>query len=209
MERALPGSARRGAFSGVTALFGSGQTWAFGPGGVFLPQWDGAAWRTALAADGVVTGAWGAAPNDIWTITQGGIGAHWDGISWSATSQRTPDLSIVAANSLGQVWALGKQWDALRSQGDAVTPLNLSGIPDGQPRTVWVSDEGEASLGINPIYNGQSELFGISVDGKVRRIASVSGSVSRISSACAPSPPTWATRSLRSGAERCTAIVAT
>ena len=106
--------------------------------------------------------------------------AHWDGISWSATSQRTPDLSIVAANSLGQVWALGKQWDALRSQGDAVTPLNLSGIPDGQPRTVWVSDEGEASLGINTIYNGQSELFGISVDGKVRRIASVSGSVSRI-----------------------------
>ncbi|MBK6535930.1 MAG: hypothetical protein IPF99_42285 [Deltaproteobacteria bacterium] len=59
-------------------------------------------------------GVWGAAPNDVWAVGEGGTILHWDGARWSSIpSNTTATLRSVWGASAGDVWAVGDNGTAV------------------------------------------------------------------------------------------------
>jgi uncharacterized protein YjdB len=93
--------------------------WGTGPnsmyaGGEGVWHWNGSAW-SLMPGSGAASGIWGAADNDIYTVTGNGDIQRYDGSAWHAmTSGTTANLHAVWGTGAGSVYAVGDGGTILR-----------------------------------------------------------------------------------------------
>ncbi|HRE90444.1 MAG TPA: hypothetical protein PK095_15035, partial [Myxococcota bacterium] len=108
-----------------------------------LMRWDGATWATAHTEPNYPFHLYGAGPDDVLAVQDGGFGFRWDGESWTPTLA-TPeplDLVDVAVGPTGEAWAVAEN-GLMRGVGGVWSLVD----PEGGT-VVWSGAEGEAWVG--------------------------------------------------------------
>jgi len=118
------------------------EVWAVGPGGQIWNRQ--ATWQEIESPTGVELHAvWGAAPDDVWAVGDGGTIIHWDGSVWSeAPSGVEVALHDVGGSAADDAWAVGGGGTILHWNGDAWSEVP-SGVPDDLV-AVWAGARGFA-----------------------------------------------------------------
>jgi hypothetical protein len=112
-------------------------------GAPIVAHWDGMSWTQATTPLKYGASAvWGAAPNDVWVVTESGEIAHYNGAAWSAvTSPTTEPLIEVRGRTASDVWAVGASGTMLHWDGAAWSDLR-KGL-HGFFRAVWSNKKGD------------------------------------------------------------------
>jgi hypothetical protein len=134
-------------FPGGDVLFG-------GSGGAILRYRGGTFERMPTPRDGIVFGIWGAAPDDVWAVGDGGVGAplvwRFDGTAWRevAAPAGTPRRVFkVHGRSRDDVWISCSDGSVLRWNGSALT-RELTGVGSPLFSIVTTADQTIAVGGI-------------------------------------------------------------
>ena len=90
-----------------------------------------------------MNGVWGAAPDDVWAVGDGGFTAHWDGCAWTRTpSPATQTLIAIDGTAGDDVWAVGElgavHWNGTAWYGEDT--------PQGSVKRLAVSGRQQAWL---------------------------------------------------------------
>ncbi len=117
------------------------------------PDARGPRWSIVASGSGSdLRAVWGAAPNDVWAVGDGGAALHWNGAVWSPTFTGTgASLTGVWTAHASDAWAVGNnpgdgspvvlRWDGVR-WAPAMMPLrgrtSLRGVWGGGPDIVWI-----------------------------------------------------------------------
>jgi hypothetical protein len=146
----------------------------------FAFHWDGCAWTRAPLPGTQASGlndVWGAAPNDVWAVGDGGLAFHFDGTSWTQTSLGTT-ANLVAVSGTGghDVWVVG-QSGAFHFNGATWTNTLPGGVGGDvwavAPNDVWATNDSSnvmhwAGAGWTTVDTGSAfpafGLFGIWAD---------------------------------------------
>ena len=111
-----------------------------------------------------VRGLWTLTATDIWAVGDGGLLAHYDGISWSVNKAvTTSDLKGVWASGPSDVWAVGASGTVLHYSSGAWTATtvgtkDLKGIWGSSPTEIWAGGEITGGAAVLRHYNGATWL---------------------------------------------------
>jgi hypothetical protein len=106
------------------------------------------------SVDTTLSKLWGAAPDDIWAIGNGGHIAHFDGRAWQRVPYGTTvRLTAIAGRGPGEAWIVGADGTILRLRGSTWTREEPVTDGDGLAsrdvyfNAVWVAPNGTVWVG--------------------------------------------------------------
>ena len=137
---------------------GNGSVVAVGSAGT-VARWNGTSWTVAAqpaAAGRTLRAVWGAGPDSLWMVGDGGLLLYWNGGSASAVSSGISEtLRAIWGSGAADIWAVGDAGRILHYdgslwtphvQGSALTRRNLTTLYGSSAQRMFVAGEGGTLL---------------------------------------------------------------